>query len=738
MSPDSSAPAHALAPTAEPARPSFALLLDPTTMVLVGRGDAPPPAEAEFASATGSAGRWRSASWPAPAGGTTFLAVLAAPAVLRAHAAGATLTDADGATRPLADAERIELDGGLLLDVLQEEGVELGRAFEFLRRALAAAAGGAPTPAGLRFLFATLTAISRRDGFVEILGRAEGGGLLLQGWTVQPLPGSLDVGILAQAFKNTRATIATFDRPDLPRTARGLIAWCPNIELDPGAVRRVHFRVGDSHLHLDVVDDRSLLEPPEILPHLYGMLGQLDGEAEALAALKRLCRPRFAGIDTVATLPLPVRAAVDVALHAEGAGLYLTGWVLDPARRVTQVQVRSSAGVAGEVDRDWVRVPRPDVTQGFAKNPLFAERLRHADHRHGFLAFVPHAAAIDPDERFWLELGLDDDSCAFLPLSLERPEPNAVLARLLGSVNVDDPAIDEIIGRHLGPFAAALGASRRLPATPTARLRFGGARPAPRLSIVMAVAPGCADFDVNLAQLAGDRDAADAELVVVAAREGSEALAATLRRSARFYEVAGTLVLSEARLDPFEAAELGARVAGAETLLFLSPSVLPRERGWLGRLRTAYARLDAPAALSPTLLYEDESIRFAGSPAPPDSDSLAALGPYAGYPRHWLARKRAARVWAATMECALMPRSLFLECGGFARELLGPELKSADFALRLRARGHGAWWLPDVALYACDDAGAAAPPEHWTRVRGLVDRWAFERRWQGARGGAAA
>ena len=196
-------------------------------------------------------------------------------------------------------------------------------------------------------------------------------------------------------------------------------------------------------------------------------------------------------------------------------------------------------------------------------------------------------------------------------------------------------------------------------------------------------------------------------------------------------------MLSEARLDPFEAAELGARVAGAETLLFLSPAVLPRERGWLGRLRAAYARLDAPAALSPTLLYEDESIRFAGSPAPPDTDSLATLGPYAGYPRHWLARKRVARVWAATMECALMPRALFLDCGGFARELLGPELKNADFALRLRARGHGAWWLPDVALYACDDAGAAAPPEHWTRVRGLVDRWAFERRWQGARGGTA-
>ena len=719
-------------------RPALGLLLDSQTMVLLGRSVAPPPAEAEFAGG-GTAGRWRANAWPtADQSGHVFLAALAADGVLRAQAAGATLVDAAGTSHALGDARRVELDGGLLLDALQEEGVELGRAFEFLRRALGAVAGGEPSPATLKFLFATLTAISRRDGFLEIIGGAEDGGLLLQGWTVQAMPASLDIGVLADGFENARATIATIERPDLPKSARGLLAWCPRLAYAPGAVRRVHFRVGDAYLHLDVVENRTLLETAETLPHLRGMLHELAGEPEALVALKRLCRPRFAGADTVSTLTQPVRAAIDLALYAEGAGVYLTGWVLDPARRVASARVCGADGLAGDVDRDWVRLPRPDVTQGFAKDPLFAERLRASDHRHGFLAFVPLPAPLAADARLWLELALEDDSLAFLPLTLERPEPGAVLARLLGSVNVDDPAIDDIVGRHLGPFAAALGASRKLPAAPAARLRFGRPRPAPRLSIVMPVPPGCADFDVNLAQFAGDPDAADAELVVVAAREGSEPLAATLRRSAKFYEVSGALVLSETRLDAFDAAELGARHAAAETLLFLSPAVLPRERGWLGRLRAAYARLPEPTALSPTLLYEDESIRFAGSPEPPDDASLVALGRFAGYPRHWLARKRAARVWAATMECALMPRGLFLDCGGFARELLGPELKNADFALRLGARGRGAWWVPDVTLFACDDAAAHAVPEYWTRVRTLVDRWAFRRRWRGAAAGDAA
>ncbi|MBL8698388.1 MAG: hypothetical protein JNK67_08445 [Alphaproteobacteria bacterium] len=718
-------------PAASPptATVDLGLLLDPRTMITIGRGSAAMPESAEIRTGGGEpAGRWRALNMPHD-GQLRFLGVLVTPNVLRAQAGGIDLQAETGSVR-LPDAGRVELDYGALIEALRDEGMDVGRCFEFLRRALVTP-GASPEQPVWRFLFGMLSAISRQDGFVEILGSPEGGGLLLQGWSVHLPPGALDLGILAGSFEMGRATIATFERPDLPATARGLVAHVPQLSVDPGAVQRIHFRAGEEYLHLDVVERRLVLGPEETAGHLRDVQAKLKAEPAILGALRRLCRPRFTGIDTVTTLTQPVRIAADLALHAAGAGVFVSGWLLDPRRLVRDVTLRSSAGrVIGRVDEAWVRLPRADVSQGFAQDALFAADLaRPHDQRHGFMAFVPSETTIAAEETLYLELGLGDDACAFAPLRLERPEPGAVLSRLLGSVNLDDPAIEEIVSRHLGPLAAALGTARRGNDVAASPRSFGTLPWRIAVSVITALPAEFKDLDVNLAQLAGDPDLADCEMIFVAPRTGGERAAAALKRGAEFYGAAGTLVLTDRSLDRFEAMEVGARHARGDLLLFLSPSVLPRERGWLGRMRKALAGLPAPGVLSPTLLYEDESIRFAGSAEPPPQSAIASLGRFAGYSQHWLASRELAPVWAGTMDCALMPRQLFESCGGFSRVLLGPEFKNADFALSLRTQGQRAYWLPDVSLYALDEPETPDANEYWTRVRALVDRWAFSQQW---------
>ena len=710
---------------------AIGLLVDAGTLVVLGRSSSavPDTAELGFPTMPGAVGRWRAINWPSGGDDVRFLGVVMADNVLRAQAGGLVLQAETGACA-LPDAGRIEVDDGQLLEMLRADGIDMGSAFEFLRRALTASRQ--PVNATVwKFLFSMLSSISRQDGFVEILGRVEGGGLLLQGWSVHLQSGGLDLGVLSGGFEIGRASIATFERPDLPATARGFVALVATLAVDPGAVQRIHFRTGDAYLHLDVVERRLVLGPAETIGHLRDVLDKLSGDGEVLAGFRRLCRPRFAGADTVTTLPSPVRIATDLALHADGAGLFVSGWLLDPNRLVRDVVLRTAAGrTIGRIDADWVRLPRPDVTQGFTQDALFAAALaRGTDHRHGFMTFVPFDGQIAGEEVAYLELGLGDDACAFAPLRLERPEPGTVLSRLLGSVNVDDPAIEEIINRHLGPLAAALCAARHGAREAPSISVFGERRPHPAVSVVMPLPAEYRDLDVNLAQVAGDPDFADCEFVIVAPRAGGEHAAATLRRYAAFYGVRGRLVLTERPLDRFEAMERGAAHALADTLLFLLPSILPRTRGWLHRLRGALAQLPGPCIVSPTLLYEDESIRFAGSPRPPGETAIAALGRFAGYPHHWLDGTGLAPVWAATMECALMPKRLFEACGGFSRVLLGPEFKNADFALSARAQGQRAYWLSDVALYALDDPEPDSGIDYWTRVRALVDRWAFRRQW---------
>ncbi len=721
----------------EPSQPplsvdlSLGLLLDSRTMIVIGEASAPIPESGDltFPSLHDITGQWRALNWPDVAGRVHFIAVINAENVLRAQAAGMVLLAETGSTA-LPDARAIEIEHGSLIKALYDWAIDLASAFEFLRRALVAGHSAVGQPIW-RFLFAMLSSISKQDGFVEILGTAEGGGLFLQGWSVHLPPGGLDLGVLSTGFEMGRATIATFERPDLPATARGLVAYVPMINVDPGTVQRVHFRAGEDYLHLDVVDRRLVLGPSETLGHLRDVQAKLTGDPTLLASLRRLCRPRFTGVDTVTPLPSPVRVAVDLALHADGAGVFVSGWLLDPRRLVRDVVLRNTSGrIIGHVDDGWVRLPRPDVTQGFTQDALFAHDLaRTQDHRHGFMAFIPFEGAIGADDAIYLELGLGDDSCAFLPLRLERPEPGTVLSRLLSSVNVDDPEIEEIISRHLGPLAAAIGAVHHGADETPAVTGFGERKSRAAVSVIVPLAPEFKDLDVNLAQFAGDPDFADCEFVFVAPRMGGETAAAAIKRGAAFYGVSGSLVLTARILDRFAAMEVGAKFARAEQLLFLLPSILPRARGWLGRLRRATADLPSPGIVSPTLLYEDESIRYAGSPHVPEENAIATLGRFAGYSHHWLGTAELTPVWAGTMECALMPKRLFEACGGFSRVLLGPDLKNADFALSLRTQGQHAYWLPDVALYALDEAEAAGSGEYWTRVRTLVDRWAFRRQW---------
>jgi GT2 family glycosyltransferase len=106
-----------------------------------------------------------------------------------------------------------------------------------------------------------------------------------------------------------------------------------------------------------------------------------------------------------------------------------------------------------------------------------------------------------------------------------------------------------------------------------------------------------------------------------------------------------------------------------------------------------------------------------------------AAGSYAGYSRHWVKAAELSAVWAGTAECALIPRGLFLNSGGFSRELIGAELKNIDFALRLGNHGSASYWAPDISLYALDDGSVTEDSEYWAKVGRLVDRWAFGRKW---------
>jgi hypothetical protein len=626
----------------------------------------------------------------------------------------------------LPEIGRVELEPQVLVEHVRATAGRAAAVFNFLRLALLDGQGG-PAPARVReFLQRFLFAASLQDGFVEILGVPDCGGLFVQGWSQRLVPGERDIGLVASGFDVTGCILAGFDRADLLPPARGFVGFAKDPrDIDLSAVRALFFELGAELLRLDVVGrERILLGPPEVLAHLGDMLGRLQAESAILRSFKRVCRPRFQDLETVSALAAPVRLVADLALSAAGAGILVLGWLLDPERRAKLVLLKSTRNFYCRLSDHWARLARPDVTEAFAGDAPFRNLLLPHDRYHGFIAFAPRPAAPEPGERFYLELVLEDESCAFLPLALEQGTGARHLSRILGSIDIDDPEIERVLALHLAPFTAALQASRIRPALHGAPVAFGRSERPARVTVIVPLAAELGRAEVSMACLADDSDFAAAEFVFVTGRSDAGAGARRLADCAEFYRLRGRLVFARGPIDFDDALALGAEAAASELLLILSPSVLPARRGWLARLIQELERVPNRGLVCPTLLYEDESIRYAGQADGPLGTS-SAPDRFAGYPRAWLREAAAATVAHGPAECFLVRRSLFLDVARRPAPLVGVELYHVELARRLRASGYQCVWVPDVQLYAVDDR-PAHPDEHWRRVGRLVDRRVLE------------
>jgi hypothetical protein len=696
-------------PPAEPVAVSgeilAATLVEEGVALLLGWGETLLPETARLADGDGAV---RTHSWPRGEGGQWFLALVEGAAAFRLAGTNPLLVTPNGRLRyALPAVERLALDASALLDRLASLAAEAPALIDFLQS----------TPAALRF--ALLARIAQPDGFIEIFGRADPHTILLQGWSTRLTAGAVELVLETGGFRPCAALVATYDRPDLGTAGRGLLALLPAAE-DLHAVRRVFWRAGQTWHRLEIFENRRFLGDAETTPFLKGLFPALALKAASAPLFKRLCAARYEGAETISGLPQPVRAALDLAVAVAGAGMFLTGWVLDPERRVAEVSLCNGTGFRQRLDQGWIRTNRADVTEGYGRDPLFAGRLTPGDDAHGFVVALP----CQPDERgdWHMELALDNgETVAFLPVPATPPCAGAV-RRMLSSVNIFDPASEPFIARQLAPLVAAAAAQAGPRIRAAAACAFGPPLKQPKVSAIVPLLREAADFDINLARFSRDPDMAEVELIVVTRAAWASALGARLQKQARFYGRSGRLLVTGDDLDLCAALETGAEAAAAGLLLLLSPSVFPSAPGWVTQL--AEAARASGGAVCPTLVYEDESIRFAGS-------DTAIRPRLSGYPRSWLKRagNAAQPSRAGTLECCMIPRAALAQAGGLPRDYVGAEMRGPDFFLRLAQAGVPCHWLPWVELTALDDPSEAAPPEYWMQTGKLVDEWSFAGKW---------
>lgn len=675
------------------------------TLLLIEGAGTPPPVAGTLEADGATPLAWTALTWQGATGdGWHGIAALDA----MPSAAGTLLTGADGSRWRLPAPDRFDIAPETLAAFVRRAGAGSREVYAFLvTRLLSDLPGDSAAARTLRgFARSFVAAAAEPDGFIEILAAPETGGLFAQGWSMHLAPGTVLLANPDEDLARCEAEVATFARDDILPPGQGFAFfgkfWS---EASLAAAGAVFFEKDGRLLRLDVVRGPMTLAGIAATAHVQHMLSRLQAPAGTLAAFRRICRPRFQGLDTLSSTPLPIACAFDSVLQAPDGALLVTGWMLDPLHRVERALLKSSGNLYARLDADWCALPRPDLVRGFGTDPRFAGLLDEHEAMYGFLAHAPADRDRVDGAEVYLELALDDGSCLFRPVTVLPFETAERLPQLLAPLSPADPELGRLVSDHLAPFLDSVPplAPRpgRGPATRALRLgRTGGSRE------VQAMIPfqSWQQIQPILALLAGTPEAGLLDLALVTSRRMASETMARLEQAFTFYGLAGSLSIAPDAEGDAARFDLGALASGAPRLLAWSPSALPRAPGWLARLLDEAETLPPGSLLSPTLTYEDGSIFYGGGAA--DSTGACSL---AGYAAEWLPRGAPRRAPTGAAEVVLIDRAALAEAGGFAGRLFGDAFAHLDLADRLVQSGRGCWCSGSVDFWILDDHAAEIP-----------------------------
>ena len=569
-----------------------------------------------------------------------------------------------------------------------------------------------------------LQAGARSDGCIELIGGSDEGEIFVQGWAQDLTPAVTRLLISGRNSSLAECAVSVFARPDLNDEASGFAGLLlANEPVEPNDIERLLFRGRRGWRFTEVYDRRLLSSARETPGHIRAILPRVRSSTDILLRLRSAAN-RFDGSETVSSLPLPVRMGLDSVFRVEGSGLLVSGWLLDPDSHVESVKLRRHRSET-QLDDAWTRVDRPDVTREFDNQSPFNAGLDPNRHAHGFVAFAPELSG-DSTSPFYIELAISDGRRAFFPLAPTRVTSRDAIVRQIRAIDPNAWALRHIVDQQLVP------------------LLRGVIRPAPEIfgvvdlgpfddaigpAIIIGVDERVEEIGPLLALLALDPETRIAPIVIAAAAEIIDRIGVQIRRLADFYRLRIRLVSASGSEDLYDALEVGAHAVSTDRVVFLAASLLPRRAGWLNKLLNAYdAHKDC--VLSPTLAYEDDSIRWAGTwVAGPQSDR-ALISRYAGYPIDAVSGMSLTEVATATFECCVLPREALFSVGGFTRGYLGTHEKGLDLGLKLKQSGLRSYWLPTAQMLGSDDVSVTDKASTIALIE-RIDRQVFDARWSG-------
>ncbi len=452
-----------------------------------------------------------------------------------------------------------------------------------------------------------------------------------------------------------------------------------------------------------------------------GIAGSRRVLSSALHRIREALRERLPG--SVVNPDEPRAAAVDAIWRIDDHAFYIEGWVRHEGADLVSLTAVTPEGEQIELSDTAYRYSRPDVSD------FYRGKEGAANEKLGVIAYVETGAPTLLSEGWIVELR---DS---LGGRIEGPAPQvtrdllAARTTILGDLSLERLPSSDLRERHIRP------AIERIQERLVGRVgidavdELGTPPSKPDVSIIVPLYKRIDFVEHQLAQFAHDPELWRADLVyVLDSPEHADALRAYARQLHRLYRMPFRIVTLDANGGFSRANNLGAAVAKGRLLLLLNSDVLPERPGWLGQMVRHLDTHPSIGALSPKLLYEDESLQHAGLyfDRPEGAYVWSNEHYFKGMHRDLPAANVARAVPAVTGACLMISRSLYEEQGGLRGSFVQGDYEDSDLCLRLAAEGLESFYLPNVALYHLE--GQSYPSEE-RALASQFNKWLHTHVW---------
>jgi GT2 family glycosyltransferase len=446
---------------------------------------------------------------------------------------------------------------------------------------------------------------------------------------------------------------------------------------------------------------------------------------EVLGLIRELSLTNSREIRAAEVLDSSLGAGIDLAVATPNGGLFVAGWLADDHAMVEDIITRSPFGAKCSLDGNIWHY-RSDET----KSSLGEIGGRRTNRKY-FLSYVENLKDPISAAQYEFDLRMKSGACTRLTAPKQSLDPVVTRQALLECVSVRELGEDILVNSLAPPieqFQKLCMQGDRIEEV----LDFGRSQKRPPRSIVIPLYENLNFLKFQIAALTMDPRLSSTEIVfVLDSPWQAEHLCDLLHGFSILYGRAFRLVIMTRNFGFAAACNAGAKESRGKDLLFLNSDVVPETSGWLSKMGGFATSKKLAGAVSPKLVFEDNSIQHAGMWFHEFADgSIWNDHFYKGFPSNYQDASFSRRVPAVTAACLLIANKTFNDVGGFSEDYVLGDFEDSDLCLKLHAKGLQSWYFSDARLYHFERQSFSGHLGHQGSIATHYNQWLHQNRWR--------